>query len=590
MNSRAKAYGNLNSSRNATKGNYGIRTHPSKVTATESRLPTAKEPEPAKPTKAPTYQFVDGQKGQTDTNAEQHGETDDKIREEAGKSKESEEQATNKFVPPSHKAEGKNTSDQPSTETTAFGSNDFQAYWALETGYDLEEEIFEEANTWTPNSFAMFEILNQMQEFVVDNRVVIKHHPEYLDYAVACYYSMLFFIQILRAREAAGQLTGEERSFLKRFRASYPEESLVVAGPLVPYFSTITSTLLPDNRYNWIVPTIATGLTETLTTTTTGSGRTLKETNVFHDADGSIYLQPMFPYMISILRFATDKYMATHLSDALTSDPQESRFFNEDGLWIAGNCIDAQTLFGFNFHIGTDTAAPYHIFNTQGLHYPFHAQVDQMDVIHNKWKSSAFNKGITICCSPDTSNTETMTEKNTKGLDNFLCSPKSKNLDWFRSLLNQAVTQARFIKNVSNLSRINPTSGQEPLIVAKFSRMVNRNTKHAAFTSLKVDADKDNFTWYPATWNDLTAEFETTRSGIKREESLQAICFGINASLPFNVKVGTAKGSPHSQGAYWDDETWTATMFKDSRRGKPMFKGWKTMYQTRYLADKPPMY
>jgi len=587
MNERARSYGNKVAPRRPTRGAFGIKT-------TKTTLPPKKpEPEivPAEK-KPPTYAFVDTQRGDVDNTAEDKGKEDETIRESKGKAKESEEQATTSFKPPAHKVIKAEKSDQPSTETqTARATDDFEIYWSLETSYDIEEETYSVLNEWTPNCLGLFEILKQTGVFVYGSRIVQKHHPEYMDYAVACYYSVIFYVQILRAREAAGALTGLESTFLRRFRRKFNEEELPISGIVFPFFANIVSTLLADSKYNWIVPRIADGLFRA----------NMADYN--HD-NGSVYLQPLIPHMVGILRFAFSRATKGHYFDLDAAN--EPIYFTDTDQFVPAKIGTTQkTIFGVPFTRGTaDAAHPLSkmtIFSAAGVNYPFRADADTMALASKRWATSSFVDGLKVSAIAGQTGEGLITGAAvpTDDLEKFLCMPKSNNMEWFRELVNQAATHARFFSSVKNLSDVPVTGGNETLLIAEFrgEEATDANSRFGAnrstFASPQLQVDEDNYDWYPTTWENLKAGFYTTRNGLSRAEVLQGITFGVNATLPVIAnthRIGTEHGSAHVNGKYFENTEKTATMHEEVGTGKPMFRGWKTLHQTRTVQVKPQGY
>jgi len=581
MNAAARAYGNKFAKRKPTSSSFGVKK------ATTSSLPSAPPKVDLKieAQGPPSYPFVDKQKGEADAEAESHGPEDEALRQDKGKNPVSDEQPKTTFSAPTHKVKGNQKSDQPSTEPTAKrGSDEHESFWTLETSYDIEEETYSAINEWTPNCQAMFQILRQSGSLVFNNRVMVKHHPEYLDYAVACYYSVIFYIQILRARQAADLLSGTDSSFLRRFNRKFKDEELPIAGILFPFFSTISSTLLEDSKYNWIVPRIA-------------------EENFFatmanySPARGSVYLQPMVPYMLGNLRYAISPALKGHYYDPMSNTDASLMHFNDYDEFVPHRIsATAVNLYGMNFTRGTaGTIANTTVFSAAGVDYPFRSDADQLSLAQPKWRTSSFMELKVSVIQPATNNERLVSGATIiNSLENFLCMPKSSNLEWFRELINQAALHARFFKSTKNLSDVLPTSGLETLLVAELRREDN-----TTFDTPQLDIDENNFDWYPKTWNDMKAGFFTTRNGMDRTQVLQAITFATNATLPITVNtklVGEVTyddaDEQYSQrkGKYFDNKEWTATTHSAAGTGKPMFRGWKTMIQSTHALVKPTGY
>nr|QLC36764.1 capsid protein [Sarcosphaera coronaria partitivirus] len=548
------------------------------------------------PASVPSYAHADAQKGAQDTEAEIRGKEDDTIEQAQGRAPAT-DTLNASIAQPSNKGKGTERHTEPHSQQQAASTEDnFQSFWHNEIGYDVIAVQFGDYNEWTPNSLALFEMLEVSGYYIRNNRMIRKNHTDYLDYSVACYYSIIFYVQILRARKAAGKLTGEESSFLRRFDRAYPEESLPVADWMFPILSSIVSTQVEDSKYEWIVPRIATE-------------NFFGHMNDIQPGHGSIYLQPMVPYMLSILRVAVSKELDLN---AVTGN--NLTYFNDEDQFIPGRITNAaQTFFGIdNLRHGINPTAigSLTVFSGAGTSFPFHADADDLSIARKQWATTKFRNLRIGAINPGGADVlHTNPAINT--LETFLCMPKSENIEWFGELVNQAAINARFGKKVYNLSQVPQTGGTETLLLARLKNQPTGTPRVINdYASTQLDVTNANFNWYPQHFTNLTAGFGCTRAELKRSEVLQASAFATNATLPIingAVLVGgrhanerladTATNRPnHAQriGEYWRNTEYTYTMFDfeepNPTPSKPMFNGWKSMFQNKFYQQRPTGY
>jgi len=105
-----------------------------------------------------------------------------------------------------------------------------------------------------PNYIVGSMIVNAMDRCIDGNQELSWICPSYFSLATRLYYATMFYIQILKAKEAAGKLTRSESTWFRSFKRVFPLESLPIAGPMVPYFSNIVSVKPNDDKYDFIYP------------------------------------------------------------------------------------------------------------------------------------------------------------------------------------------------------------------------------------------------------------------------------------------------------------------------------------------------
>jgi len=559
-----------------------------RFTKTELPAPPKREEKTTEVRPAPTYEHADKQTGPVDTTNEEREKEDEAIRKDKGKSAEDPEQAKTNFEAPAKKVVFNERHDGPSTSAAPKAPATYNRFWKLELEYDLEEEIEQEANYWTPNALAMFEILRASGKYVYDNATVLKRHVDYLDYAVANYYSILFYIQILRAQKAAGKLRGKDRSFFNRFKDRFPFEELPVSSILEPYFATLIATLPKDGKYDWIMPDYT---TDVFRDTFDGP---------FDPQQGGCFIQPMVPYMLRILRTAITRSRVT----AATNDVDD--YFTDDDNYVSRIITAAapHNLFGAAYQQNQAQADDRNtLFHACGISYPFFANIDQLTSAAPRLRKSKFNQfkyGVEASAADGIRRISEANIPHGEGdLDAFLQMEKTADTDWFMELIRQASLHARFFEGVTNLSAIPTTSGNESLITCRFKKIVNRaEVTHANVQLGLRPAAADRPTWYPDTFRNYVGAFYTTREGVERSETLQAFTNGTNGTIAVTYTAAgvvpafhVGEGHLYRRGPYWSNKEWAATKFKDSGiNGKPMFRGWETMFQDDAALEKPAGY
>jgi hypothetical protein len=550
----------------------------------QTALPSA--PTVANTTPAPKDQVDDGKK-------KDHQTTDDGIAADAGKDKSD----TRAAITDVQQDKGV-TQNQHKTATSSGGekravASEYQSYWEQELDVRLEEEVIDETNYFVPNAIAMFMILRITGRFTATNTQMLKYFPTYCHYATLIYYSVLFYVQILRARRQSDSITGVERKFLKRFESTYKPESLPIAGQLFPFFSTIIATQIADGKYDWIVPQIANNDL---------FRPTLAE---FVPTNGSCFLQPMVPYMVGLLRLYI---MKTFRTEANTT-PDD--FFDDDENAVpfipdANN----HTIFGMDFHRGNVTD-PDHILlpYALGVNEPTFIDQDTLTNATAKWCSSKFSQIPFVARRPPGAQNDRNDRKATdhagatpiNNLARFLCMTEEENMEWFDFCIEHATIQAKFSKKVYNLSNVPTVGGNETLILATFKRKAQANgALTAPFASPRLDVTNANFSWYENKFEQMTASFETDRANYDREEELQALSFAPNATLPITLAAivgppahdATVVGASHTQrtGSYFENpERARAGHRNDATlaKGKMMFARWNEIVIDKMLSAKP---
>jgi hypothetical protein len=111
-------------------------------------------------------------------------------------------------------------------------------------------------STFLPFSTMMMFILHHINLLLCDNFYFKRNCPDYHPYLLRIYFSVIFYIQNLRAMDSCNLLDGDQHDLLIKFLESFPPESLVVPGPLLHVFKSICSSQAEFPQYGRISPLI----------------------------------------------------------------------------------------------------------------------------------------------------------------------------------------------------------------------------------------------------------------------------------------------------------------------------------------------
>lgn len=543
--------------------------------AIQTALPSA--PTTTNTTPAPK-DAVDGQKT-TD-----HQTTDDGIADNAGKDSKDTRAAKTDITKDTGVTQNQHKTATSGSDSKRTIANEYQAFWEQELDVRLEEDILDETNYFTPNALPMFEILRITGRFTSSNTQMNKYFPTYCHYATLIYYSVLFYIQILRARRQADSITGVERKFLKRFESTFKPEALPIAGQLFPFFSTLIATQIADGKYDWVVPQVVPGIFHA----------TMAD---FAPGDGGCYLQPMLPYMIGLLRLYI---MKSYRTEAQATP--DSYFDDEDNAtpFIPDPALHP-AVFGMDLHRGTATDAddillPYAL----GVNEPNFITNDTLTASTAKWSTSKFSSVEFAARQPANTTTsfdlKAATTDGTTPINNlarFMCMIEEENMEWFDFCIEHATTQAKFSKKVYNLSNVPTVGGNEVLILATYKRKVAANRAATQpYANRHLGITHNNFVWHQNLFKNMTASFSTDRANYDREEELQALSFATNATLPIlnanSARVGAI--GTQRRGSYFTNPEHARAGHRDDvtlAYGKQMFARWNEIVIEKMMSAKP---
>lgn len=353
--------------------------------------------------------------------------------------------------------EQRSSTQAPTTKSVILGGSHAKV-WGFVSGRTIPRVTHSVINQWLPHSLGMNQVLNAMHTVLDGNERLRWIAPKYLSMAVTLYYSVLWYVQILRAQTAAKTIKKADASWLRGFFRSYSEESLIVAGPLVPIFETLVGVLL-ENPYNdWIVPTLPDNLAGS------EAGASIQ---TFHD------LIPNVPCVFDLLQ--------TYCSLQVING---NNF--EDGEFVKFKFANGGTIGGFT--VAQAPGNTHWTYAFPGIDNSFPESQARLVEMHRAWarKTIARENGIR-------DNTPLKTIGQWLRMENDYL--------WFGDCLETAVLQSKFFSNGMNLSKIQTTGGLDVLIQNEYSA----RRKPDGSTGVIPQPIK----WYPHSYSRLNSSFKT---------------------------------------------------------------------------------
>jgi hypothetical protein len=388
----------------------------------------------------------------------------------------------------------------------------FVSAWTI-TDHVVIPPVIQPKKSWFyPNYAAGSLIVNAMDRCIDGNQELDWICPSYFSLAVKLYYSIIFYIQILKAKEAAGKLERSEGTWFRSFKRVFPLESLPIAGPMVPYFSNIISVKPNDDKYDFIYPTYL-----------VNQGLTVNK--------GKPSVSPEY-YILPNVTF-----LAEHLAKftSLTKAELENQTNNLDDYFDdTGAFVPHRTRVDFEF-----AGIEYHAQPSADMSASFSGiAMDKAPPetkkrcieVHQYWKRSKITGMSRV---PKSYDHPTIGD----------ALRMSDDFEWFEECIHMATIQCKFMSESTNMSQIPATGGSEVLVSAEM-------------TASHMD-DKGNskspISWYPEFWKDVKAKFTTTRADTTPDQFANAIYALSTGTIVVDKAANPVGGyqAGHRAGPYW---------------------------------------
>nr|QLC36776.1 capsid protein [Sarcosphaera coronaria partitivirus] len=185
---------------------------------------------------------------------------------------------------------------------------------------NASEIVYGGKSYYIPSSWSFFKILEIMHENCSENSSLHKFCAQYHAGLSRVYYGIIWIIQVLRARQAAGALEQSEFQFLKYFENNFNFEELPVAGPLVLALGNVASFKPEGDVYDFVVPKLP-----NLSVNTASA--------IYRNDRNHLFIPPV-PFMIDFM-YKFGAMTAAQMATALTNDQFEP-FDKTTGASLAG--------------------------------------------------------------------------------------------------------------------------------------------------------------------------------------------------------------------------------------------------------------
>jgi hypothetical protein len=532
-------------------------------------------PEPAtEPTIQPPVKDKDA------TTETERANADNEAESAAGRKQQADHQVKPPAVQSSKQAKASETPDGTYTTTDLSGKDSYQQFWAPEVPYDFIPVQHPRVNYWTPNATSLFRAIDITHDLVNNTKFVQQQAVNYIPYAVDCYYSALFYRQILRAKRASSTLSGNEKTLLTRWEKTFPDEKLPIAKPFYPFFSSIIACELEDRKYDWNVPYVPAALFKA-NRRDAAIPQDFLGSEDFDSSNGLAFSLPMFPYMIGNLNYLISQTAVT----------VQARIGNDD-IYTPLD-INTATANIFNRDIPNNAATGANmkrIFSASGYSQPVLIANENIGASLKQAKRTDFYNDIKFAPEvPNPNPRQLVNRVPLSNLDEFLFMTKENNLRWFDLLLTNAITHARFFGTPENMSTVPTVGGLETCVVGRYKRD-NRDLDQQYFDSLSFGTTAHVSQWYPTTLKQVSCGFATNRAGTSRRESFQAFAFAANALPPIRLVANTDLQGFRT-GALYDNTEWNETYaYENDEFGKPMFVSWNSVVRNMFNEKPGPSF
>lgn len=410
--------------------------------------------------------------------------------------------------PPTVRNAPATTNDELITRHKAGGA--FIKAWTVVDHVVIPPVIQPKKSWFYPNYLVGSMIVDAMDRCIDGNKELDWIAPNYFSLAVRLYYAVMFYVQILKAKEAATKLTRTESTWFRSLKRVFPLESLPIAGPMIPYFSNIVSVKPNDDKYDFIYPDYQ-------------INQGLKVEEGRPDVGPLYFIAPNTTILAEFLRQFTQ---------------------------LTANQLIGQTNNRDDYFDNTGALVPHRLgvdFQFAGIEYQAQLTVGTSSTLSNVAMDKALPETKNRCIEihpywrrSKASNIPTVvTTYDHKTIGEAL--RMDQDFEWFEECIHMATIQCKFMHESTNMSQIPATGGSEVLVSAK---MTGKNKSYVAATE-----------WYPTNWEQMKAEFYTTRADTEPDQF---------ANASYALSTGTisweSNGHPiggrqigHRSGPYWDN-------------------------------------
>lgn len=433
------------------------------------------------------------------------------------------------------------SADRP-TPTVQLNSV-YRDCWTTTSNIVIQPDVHDEKSSYVPSLIAYFQALFDMEENLHLNEELKYVARAYFSLPSRLYYAFIAIYTIYRSKEVAGTLTKAEGSWIRSFRRIYPEDSLPIAAPLIPFLQNLAAHKPDDAQFAFVYPTIPVTGTYKATPVENASGRTNLEVHSSH------FLIPSIAMLGDLLKIFCTLQSITDAN------------FDDAGNFVPFNPTTGGEFAGIHFPpIGngyTNSFAKFLL--NPALSRPLPEDKLRLREIHPYWKRSRA-KGFP---SPAANNGFEPTSP-----DDFMFS--TNNLEWFGECRNMAIKQVSFFANSNNLSSISPLGDQATVV------QVHLKLPEATQGLLTLCPY-----WYPDQFASVEAKFRSTSAELRQDAVFQAAYALTNCSISWRDSndhfIGSLESTMRS-GPFWENQKYNYI----ARHYQPVMIGVHAMIQSHF--------
>jgi len=428
----------------------------------------------------------------------------------------------------------------------------FTKCWTTVDDFDVPPVTFYDKSSYYPFGFNLFQVLFAMENVLNGNEELRWISPMYFSLPVRVYYAVIFFVQVLRARDISGTLSKPDSSFLRAFLRRFKDTSCVIAGPLVPIFTNIASCLPDDKQYDTVYPSLP--LRGTYQVTHEGQGDSARK-NL--SVDPLHHVLPSVPLVGSLLRlFCNTNNLDDHFNDA-----QEFVPVPDTGGDFAGIRFPAKTA-------GNWTNEYAQVLFNPAMMRPLPESEFRLREVHPHWRRAGAR------FFPDIPTTTPFVPEGPSGHTQLI-----DNFNWFEMCADMASIQSRFFSDSTNLSHIPVIGGRSTLVLADI-KIIDPQTTLPMLRPTTAPG------WYPDVFTLVKAGFKSLTPVLHQDDIYNAVFSLTNGTLnwvtPGNAQIGS-QDAGHRSGPYWNN---TKVTFQQEH-ARAVSTGLFNLVQTLFYSARP---
>jgi len=391
---------------------------------------------------------------------------------------------------------------------------------------------------FVPSSLMMFYIIHEMDYIMCQNYYFNRSTMYYHPYVSRLYFSILFYIQVLRAMNKAGVLERRAKLFLEQFLDDFPPESLSIPGPLLPFFQAIAVSQPNDRNFGKIYPFVP--------TSTIGAK---KQKDRIVD-EPNRWLLPNVPLLFGFIARITSR----EARNAAFSSDNNQTIKDYPSPWNPLTVLSADSetrvatqpiINGVTWSSDPAQWTPTEAWSltSPGVNYPVESN-DEQNKKFTKYGSQLRIPSLTA-------------DESTCSISKFL---QLEEPEWFSKVLTIMTLYSKYFRASGTLAHCSPESGSSTRIIIKYEAPKPKKGKTVAISRPVIPGDDDSR--FPLVFNSRTSEY-----GINQYNQMMAHYSQLNAEVfdshPKFPNAGTTEADD-KDGPFWNVTPVTHESLRDT--------------------------